>query len=381
MKGLVLLALFVAVSYAAITVPVFSGPARLARPHRDSIARRTNQIVRGSYTVDLIDYEDAQYYGPVSIGTPEQEFTVIFDTGSSNLWVPSVLCTTVSCKKHNRYNSGKSSTYMANGTAFDILYGSGTAISGFVSQDTVTLGGAVIKKQDFAEISNETGISWAAGAFDGILGLAFSSISVDHITPVWYTMMNQGLVTDYRFSFWLSKDPAAALGGELVLGGDNPSRYVAPLSYVPLTQKTYWQVMLQSMTAGGEKICTTTGGCNAIVDTGTSVITGPVDDINRLNAMLGCRNVADTGECIWIKCPVLATLPKVVFTLGDKDYTLTGEQYVLEVEGECISGFMGMDIDPPIGPLYILGDVFISTYYTVFDYGNSRVGLATAIQA
>lgn len=58
--------------------------------------------------VSLVNEQGAQYFGEIAIGTPPQKFSVIFDTGSSNLWVPTSKCHTATCTEHERYDSSKS---------------------------------------------------------------------------------------------------------------------------------------------------------------------------------------------------------------------------------------------------------------------------------
>lgn len=433
--------------------------------------------------IALKNYMDAQYFGEIGIGTLPQTFTVIFDTGSSNLWVPSAKCYfSVACYFHSKYKSSHSSTYKKNGTSAAIQYGTGS-VSGFFSQDHVNLGGLIVKNQDFIEATKEPGITFLAAKFDGILGLGFQEISVGGALPVWYNMMNQGLVKEPVFSFWLNRDSKEDEGGEIVFGGVDADHFKGVHTYVPVTQKGYWQFDMGDVLIGGETTGYCAGGCSAIADSGTSLLAGPTTVIAQINHAIGasgvigqeCKSVVATygktildlllsevapkkicsqiGLCVsdgtqdvrmiiesvvdknneashgardemcvacqmavvWLQnqlkqnkpeekildyinqlcdrlpspmgesgvdCSSITSMPNISFTIGGKSFELTPEQYVLRVgEGsaaQCISGFTALDVPPPRGPLWILGDIFMGRYHTVFDYGNARIGFAEA---
>ncbi|MBN3311784.1 CATD protein, partial [Atractosteus spatula] len=319
----------------------------------------------------------AQYYGVIGIGSPPQNFSVVFDTGSSNLWVPSVKCSflDLACWFHHRYDSRKSSSYVQNGTEFAIQYGRGS-LSGFISQDTVTVCLA-IPAQQFAEAVKQPGLAFALARFDGILGMAYPSISVDGVPPVFDTAMANKLLPQNIFSFYINRDQTGPVGGELVLGGVDPSFYQGELHYVNVTRKAYWQIAMDGVAVGSQlSLCK--GGCQAIVDTGTSLLIGPSQEIRALHKSIGAIPLL-MGVAM-IDCKKIPSLPVVSFSLGGKQFNLTGKDYVLNESqagvSVCLSGFMGMDVPPPAGPLWILGDVFIGRYYSVFDREKDRVGFA-----
>ncbi|CAD6237587.1 unnamed protein product [Miscanthus lutarioriparius] len=396
--------------------------------------------------VALKNYLNAQYYGEVGIGTPLQKFTVIFDTGSSNLWVPSSKCYfSIACYFHARYKASQSNTYKKNGKSASIHYGTG-AISGYFSQDSVKIGDVIVKKQDFIEATREPSLTFMVAKFDGILGLGFKELSVGNAVPVWYNMVNQGLVDDSVFSFWFNRHADEGQGGEIVFGGIDPSHHKGNHTYVPVTRKGYWQFDMGDVLIGGKSTEFCAAGCAAIADSGTSLLAGPKTQPAKICSSVGLctfdgthgvsagiRSVVDDeagksnglfndamcNACetavVWMQsqlaqnqtqdlvlqyinqlceripspmgessvdCSRLASMPDIAFTIGGRKFVLKPEQYILEVgEGaatQCISGFTAMDIPPPRGPLWILGDVFMGAYHTVFDYGNLKVGFAEA---
>merc|ERR1711907_559399 len=89
-----------------------------------------------AHEIDINDFQDAQYFGTISVGTPPQLLRVVYDTGSSNLWVNKQ---SGWFSPHKHYDDTKSSSYVANGTTFNIRYGSGP-VSGYYAKDTIHLG-------------------------------------------------------------------------------------------------------------------------------------------------------------------------------------------------------------------------------------------------
>jgi len=375
--ALALTALAATVEDGLIRIPVTKGVTARQSAHYSGVANKLSGLQSGGENVPIHDYSDAQYYGPVSIGTPPQNFNVVFDTGSSNLWVPSKHCSllNVACKTHSKYDSSKSSTYVKNGTDFAIQYGSGS-LSGFTSQDTVTMGGISVPGVLFAEAVKEPGVSFIAAQFDGILGFGYPEIAVNHMPPFFQAAVATGAIKEAKFAFYLATHGSKTSGGELVLGGVDTSKYTGSFTYTPVTRKGYWQFTVDKATVGSSSVGT---NIIAIADTGTSLLAMPSDVFKSVVSSLSGLTPVAGGKEYMVDCSKISQLPTLTFKIAGKEFPLSGSDYVLQASGECILGMMGIDV--PAGPLWILGDVFLRKYYTVFDYSNDRLGFATAVTA
>ncbi|KAK5140879.1 Vacuolar protease A [Oleoguttula sp. CCFEE 6159] len=339
--------------------------------HADEMFKDTSIHLDGGHPVPVNNFLNAQYFSEIAIGTPPQEFKVVLDTGSSNLWVPSQKCGSIACYLHTKYDSSSSSTYKKNGSEFEIRYGSGS-LSGFVSQDVVQIGDIKIKHQDFAEATSEPGLAFAFGRFDGIMGLGYDTISVNKIVPPFFNMLDQGLLDEPVFAFYLSDTNNQGDESEAIFGGINKDHYTGKMTKIPLRRKAYWEVDLDAITFGDATAELDNTG--VILDTGTSLIALPSTLAELLNKEIGAKK-GYNGQYT-VECDKRDSLPDLTLTLTGYNFTIGPYDYILEVQGSCISSFFGMDFPEPAGPLAILGDAFLRKWYSVYDLGTNSVGLA-----
>eukprot|EP00753_Platysulcus_tardus_P006170 PLAT14011.3.p1 GENE.PLAT14011.3~~PLAT14011.3.p1 ORF type:complete len:457 (-),score=198.58 PLAT14011.3:801-2171(-) len=331
--------------------------------------------------IGLSNVKNTQYVGRVGVGTPPQYIDVIFDTGSSNLWVTSSLCTSDACQMHSSYDHSLSTSYREVGLDVEVKFGTGK-INGFISEDIFTLGPLRVRGQSFGEITVETGDVFRSGHFSGILGLAFPALSAYDFTPVFDNIMGQKLLQYNLFSIYFSKLPLQE--SALFFGGVDPTFYTGSISWVPVVKQFYWEIRLTDLEIDGRRLhmCEDTqDGCKMVLDTGTSLVTGPQQDIAQI---LDLVNIAPD-------CANFDSLPDVTYIIAGQRFTLRPEDYVLKsdqnawgdwAEGSyvqhCKPGFMPLDVPPPRGPLWVLGDLFMRKFYTVFDREQTRVGFAEA---
>ncbi|XP_069495855.1 pepsin A-like [Ambystoma mexicanum] len=310
----------------------------------------------------MTNYMDTTYYGTISIGTPPQNFNVIFDSGSANLWVPSTSCTSSACSNHNEFNPSSSSTFQATSQSLSIGYGTGS-MTGVLGYDTVQVGGLTVTNQVFGLAYTEADF-FSQMPFDGILGVAYPSIASDGATPVFDNMWSQGLLSQDLFSVYLSANEAS--GSVVIFGGYETSYYSGAMNWIPLSSQGYWQITVDSVTMNGNVIACN-GGCQAIVDTGTSLIAGSSSGVANIQNAVGAYQDSN-GEYV-VNCNSVGSLPDMVFNINGVQYPVPASAYINQ--NYCTLNVQQTPVD-----LWILGDVFIREYYVVFDRTNNYVGLA-----
>jgi len=342
-------------------------------------------------TLALRNLRDAEYVGPIGVGTPKttgdslveadpQQVNVVFDTGSTNLWIASTYCTSHTCAQRSRFDPDTSRTFTpdADGTYLDVKFGTGE-LQGYMATDDLHVGPITVKQQNFAMIEKEIGDVFESIPFEGILGLAFPAMSAGGVTPLLDNVIDQKVMAHNEFSFFFTRLPETA--SAVFFGGVDKRFYEAPIRMFPVTEPFYWTLHLESLKLGDAKLNVGEDGkaINRVVaDTGTTFFTAPKSVVHHLlRALPEGASCGDHGG-----------LPDLVFTLRDDegkmhDLSVPPHVYMVGDAGGsvCEPAFMPLDLPAEHGPAFLLGEVFMRHYYTVFDRRDGRsayVGFARA---
>ncbi|KAI4597169.1 hypothetical protein LQW54_006612 [Pestalotiopsis sp. IQ-011] len=335
--------------------------------------------------------EDVAYYGSVAIGG--QDFNVIFDTGSADVWVPGPSCTRLKgCVHSTKYDQGGSDL----GTTTSIQYGSG-ATEGENYVDDFTIAGLTATNQTLISVTTASGFTQIDA--DGLAGMAFSTIAQDNGTTFFENLVAQGAVEADEFGFYLGRvSGGTQKDSELTLGGRDSAKFTGDFVTVPVSSQTYWQVDLDGVKVGGTTVANSAG--QAAIDTGTTILLAPTAAAAAVFAEIkGSFGLTLEGQKIYLyPCNTAVTnIPSITFagvdlainpldfklgslglgadvddlTLGDADLAAEIRQRAAalapEAGGYCIAGFSGGDLTG-IDDLYIVGDTFIKNWYSVFSY-------------
>jgi len=319
------------------------------------------------------------YYGQIEVGNPKQKFTVVFDTGSGNLMIPSTWCSGNACTMHKRFARSASTSSRdidADGSTVNkgaprdqitVTFGTGE-ISGVFLEDSICIG-SLCAEGDFVAATEETDDPFSSFNFDGVLGLALNEMSQGPSFNLMDRLVSSGKLKKPIFSVFLSDTDAEQ--SEITFGDVRQDHMVGDLFWMPVSRPSgYWQVEIEDIMMNGEKqnICP---NCQVAVDTGTSQLAGPTDVIDTLSKRLDLKS----------DCSNLDQMPTLGFMVGTHTLNLKPGDYIDQGPDGCEVSLMPLDVPPPNGPLFIFGAPFLRKFYTVYDPLNKRVGFAAARHA
>jgi len=323
----------------------------------------------------------------------QSQVWVVFDTGSTNVWVSTDLCDTTPCTNTGRHHFAhlKSATFNEPivPVSLDITFGTGE-LKGPQGIDDLHVGPFTIRQQTFGMIQNEIGSVFSEVPFEGILGLAFPAMSANGVTPFFDNAIQQKVMKRNEFAFYFNGDDKA--GNGIFWGGVDPSFYEGEIKMFPVSTPYYWAMDLDKFMIGDSEIqvdakkglkllqsTTPKKKAQLIVDSGTTYFTaetGIYDKIMKMIPSANCKDVTDK------------THPALRYFLKDaegeqQEFKIPADEYMVSDDNgeQCEPAFMKIDIPKKYGPGMILGEVFMRNYFTVFQRGdgnpaNAKIGLA-----
>lgn len=314
------------------------------------------------------------YFAKILVGTPPQEFTVVFDTGSGNLIIPGSDCHSEACDMHRRFNPKLSSTFEKVSCGYgddlnddvEISFGTGN-IEGTCISERVCVGGNLWITSSLVITTTESFSPFSSFSFDGIFGLAPSNLAQSPKFSFLSLLKEANVLQNTVFGVFLSSSDEET--SHITFGSLDEKHMASEIVWMDVKPTAkYWEVEIQDITIRGAYlgICEK---CKVAIDTGTSALAGPGHVISELQTLLHLSS----------NCSGLSTMPPLGFVVNGTVLELQPEDYVNTRGGQCRLALMALNIPPPTGPIFILGIPFLQRYYTAYNYSSKRIGFATAI--
>ncbi|KAF8924211.1 hypothetical protein BGZ58_002039, partial [Dissophora ornata] len=248
---------------------------------------------------------------------------MVFDTGSSDMWVPSLGCVTPVCLTLTRYNATASSSYRVEGKALNVKYGDGSVVTGVTGVDRMLVSGVPIANQSFGMASADDSTIAKTGV-EGVVGLGFGRVAnVKSFTTAMETMLAQKTILQPIVSLWMGRQrmggSTEGSGGAVIFGGVDTTKYVGNFTWAPITDKNAWKIRFDAVSIAGKNLDLSG---NALVDSGTSLIVVPTKVASIFHDHIpGAIEVPQVG---WIlPCNTSA---------GDLNFTIAGQQFRVPAE-------------------------------------------------
>ncbi|KAF9174086.1 hypothetical protein BGX20_001061 [Mortierella sp. AD010] len=302
---------------------------------------------------------------------------MVFDTGSSDMWVPSQTCNTTVCMSLLRYNSSASSTYRIENKSFEIKYGDGSQVSGLTALDRVLLSGVSVANQSFGMASVDDS-TIAKKGIDGVVGLGFGrAANIKGYTTIVESMLARKIILQPIVSIWLGRQRVGGSnegsGGAIIFGGVDTTKYVGNFSWAPITDKNSWTVRFDAVSIAGKDLGLSG---NALIDSGTSLIVVPTKAASTLHQHI--PGAIEDPQVGWI-LPCNTSAGDLNFTIASQQFRVPAEELVVlyRIPGYVDYCKSAVDVATSDSQTeWILGASFLKNLYTVYDYEALSIGFA-----
>ncbi|KAF5620233.1 hypothetical protein F52700_11553 [Fusarium sp. NRRL 52700] len=306
------------------------------------------------------------YFVPTVVGN--QTFKMIYDTGSSDLWVYSNDSSIWQRDDHPGYVP-TSSAKLLKGYKWSIKYAFGDEVSGVVYTDTVKVGPVVAEKQAVEAAT----VIQPEFASDGILGLAFSTINT--VKPKKQKTLFETLLPTLKQKVFAANLRLDGKPSTWDFGYIDDTKFKGKIAYTPVVSDKYWSMNVSTYAVGKGKFTSSkkTVG-EVIVDSGTSLVYLPDTVVNDYYKQIKGYKLDDSGSTF----PCNAAIPDFHFKIDSTTLTIPGRDVnytVIDPVKRICGGAIATKLN---GKYSVLGNLFMRNYYVVHSQEEATPKLGFA---